>query len=381
MRHPSPTLLACAAFALWPAAAGAQTLSVDRLELRLTGRTQIQFNTTSVDEADLGDLDEEIAASTFETRRVRFGILATWDGWLTAHLEPDFALGSLKLAYAYVNFGFDDAIQLRVGQFKKPFNLFELTSSSKLIAAERGVRIRGLTDAFGDVLGPDLEPVLPLFDGEALVGEEYALLDALGYLGQDMGAAVHGELGRFAYEAGIFNGSGQDRRDTNDAKSFAARVTYRPSAAVPLTLGAGASYRETNKGRDDVASDETFGGAVLGLDAEWGAFRRPGLHLMAEIDFGENLAIGENLLGAQAILAFHRPVAAGRLEALEPLFRASFGDPSLDRPDDAGLLLTPGLNLYFSGRNMILIDWDVFLPLSDAFQTEHALRLQSNVYF
>mgnify|MGYP001217342321 FL=1 len=96
MRHPSAILLACAVLALRPAVAAAQAISAGGLELRLTGRTQIQFNTTSVDEADLGDLDEEIAASTFETRRVRFGVLATWDGWLTGHLEPEFALGNLS---------------------------------------------------------------------------------------------------------------------------------------------------------------------------------------------------------------------------------------------------------------------------------------------
>jgi hypothetical protein len=45
------------------------------------------------------------------------------------------------------------------------------------------------------------------------------------------------------------------------------------------------------------------------------------------------------------------------------------------------MLLTPGLNLHFHGRNQLMLNWDWYLPQGDVFDTHHALRAQAQLYF
>ena len=46
----------------------------------------------------------------------------------------------------YVNLAFDPRLELQVGQFKKPFSRLELTSSSRIVPIEFGLRIRHIDD-------------------------------------------------------------------------------------------------------------------------------------------------------------------------------------------------------------------------------------------
>lgn len=363
----------------------AQVLEAGPVRLALTGRAQIQFNTTSVDEEDVGLRVGDVPSSTFEPRRIRFGWQLEVDDWITAQVQPEFALGQLRLTNAYLNLAFGTRAELRLGQFKRPFSRIFLTSSSTIPPIERGARIRGIEDAFEARVEPDEVPDFFLvFPRDLVVAEEQALLDALGYLGFDVGAALHGRLGTVGYELGIFNGTGADARDDNDGKSLAGRLEYRPWKDRPLVLAASTSYRELLfdglLGGVEVNAAR-LAGTAFSVDAEWGGFRRAGLHLIAEAAAGENLAIDEPLLAAQAILAYFRPLQGRRFEGLEPVFRASFGDPNTERGGDHGWLLTPGVNLYAYGRNRLMLDWDAFFPGSERFDTEHSLRMQAQVYF
>ncbi len=361
-----------------PGPASAQAIDAGPFKLDFTGRVQTQFNTTSVDEDDIG---EPIGWSTFETRRVRLGIQVEYGDWMTGKLEPDFALGRLELKDAWINWAFDPAFEVRFGQFKKPFGRIELISSTQIVPIERGVRIRGLVDAFRPRLDVDGSAIFIDFDGDLVLGEEYELLDVLGYLGRDLGVSIHGDLAdRVGYTVGVFNGNGADARDDNDGKSAAGRLTVDPVGSLPLSLGAGVSYRETVV--DGVLGDELdLGGTAFELDAEWGAFRRPGLHLLLEGAAGENLTVNDPFLAAQGWISYFRPLQGGKVEGLEPLVRLSWADPNTDRDDDDGLLLTPGFNAYFFGRNRFMVNWDVFFSGIEDFDTENALRVQGQVYF
>nr|NIS29666.1 hypothetical protein [Actinomycetota bacterium] len=189
-----------------PGPASAQAIDAGPFKLDFTGRVQTQFNTTSVDEDDIG---EPIGWSTFETRRVRLGIQVEYGDWMTGKLEPDFALGRLELKDAWINWAFDPAFEVRFGQFKKPFGRIELISSTQIVPIERGVRIRGLVDAFRPRLDVDGSAIFIDFDGDLVLGEEYELLDVLGYLGRDLGVSIHGDLAdRVGYTVGVFNGNG-----------------------------------------------------------------------------------------------------------------------------------------------------------------------------
>ena len=48
--------------------------------------------------------------------------------------------------------------------------------------------------------------------------------------------------------------------------------------------------------------------------------------------------------------------------------------------DDDALLLVPGLNVFFAGRNKLSLNWEVFRPMGSTFKTYHALRAQAQLY-
>jgi hypothetical protein len=340
------------------------------VEVRLTGRIQVQYNTTSAEEAESGALPW----STFETRRIRLAAQIAVDDWITGMIEPEYALGDLQLRLAWINLGFTDAFQLRLGQMKKPFGRIFLESSTQTAAIERGLRIRGLADELEAADQDAGGPVLTAFGGGPLIGEEQYILDTTGYQGYDLGAALHGELGRVRYEVGMFNGSGSDRRDENDAKAVAARLSAAPGATVPLTLGIAATHHQRFAGAAEVD------GNAVELFAEWSRFRQTGLHVIAELVAGSTMVVDDSFLAAQGVASYFQPVA-GRIEGVEPVARVSWGDTRRDVEGDAGLLLTPGINLYFLGRNRLLLNWDVYLPEGDRFETTHALRAQAQVHF
>jgi len=339
------------------------------LKLGFTGRLQFQFNTTSVDAQEAGT-DVEPAANTFETRRIRAAVELTLADWIGGMIETDVAMGRLQVRQAWIDLGFSDAFALKAGQYKKPFSLIQLTSSSKIPMIERNVRIRDLADAIETA---DADGVLSKFHGAALLGEEQLLLETLGYDSYDMGASLHGKIGSFGYEAGLFNGTGSDKADENGVKSFASRVTYRLPTTTYLTVGAEASVR------DYLVGPETKKGTALGADLEWGEYKKPGVWLMAEGTMGDNL-VGGDFRAAQAVATYYIPTN-GRVEGVAPVFRVSWGDPDQDVADDAGLLLTPGLNLHFFTRNQLMFNWDWYLPQGDAFSKQHAFRAQVQLYY
>ena len=361
----------------------AQTIKAGDVELRLLGRVQAQFSTTSVDEAELiaaGASVSAIPSTMFETRRIRFGAEVVFRDWLTGKLENEFGMARLQVRDAYLHMAFDPRFQLRVGQFKKPFSLLQLTSSSAWPVIERGVRIRGLAQALvaQDSAAPG-PPVLANVSGVPIVGEEQDMLDLFLYQNFDLGASVNGRFGGFGYTVGVFNGTGFDRNDDTDAKSYAGRLTYSVPVAYPVTVGAAFSYREFRTASRPAI--RTQDGTAFEVDVEIGSFRKEGVHVLGEVSFGDNLySPGDDFLGAQAIVAYFRPLAGKQLEGLEFAGRASYGDPRGDVDDDEGLLLTPGVNLYFFGRNRLMFNWDVFSS-SDRFETENALRAQAQFYF
>src|SRR5688572_24351986 len=169
-------------------AQGVHAQAAPPVRVTLSGRAHIQFNTTTVDEEDAGTTDP-IPSSTFEMRRVRLQANIAVSDWIRGVIEPEFALARLQLKQAWVALDFDSAFTLRAGQFKKPFSLILLSSSTQLAPIERGLRIRNLVDAVtqvGDTLFGELE-------GERILGEEQALVTLMYYGDYDTGAAIEGQ--------------------------------------------------------------------------------------------------------------------------------------------------------------------------------------------
>jgi hypothetical protein len=288
-------------------------------------------------------------------------------------------MARLQIRDAFLNMGFDPRFQLRVGQFKKPFSLLQLTSSSIWPVIERGVRIRGLSDvlALADSTASGAR-VLSRFRGVLLAGEEQELLEQQGYQAFDIGASLHGRFGSFGYHVGAFNGAGTDRISETDKLGFAGRLTYKLPTELPLTVGAGFSNRTI---RLTTTPTITRTGTAFEGDLEVGAFRRNGIRFIGEVTKGRNLGVtDDDFFGAQGVLAFFHPLSGQRLEGLELAGRASYGDPQQDIGGDEAWLVTPGINLYFFGRNRLMFNWDLFL-VGDRFSNENALRAQAQFYF
>lgn len=347
------TLLVAALLAV-PAATVAQSMEAGPVKLDFTGRVQVQFNTTDV----AGEV-----GSRFETRRIRAAFELEIDQWITGKVEPDFAGGSVALKDAWVNLAIDPRFELKAGHFKKPFGLLELTSSSKFPSVERGLRLRGVSG---------LLPGLP--------GEEYELLDGNDYLGRDLGAAAHGSLGMVSYMVGVFNGAGGGQVD--EGKAVAGRLSVAPLSERLLTVSAGVSRSATLD-----AAQNTVGGTAYEVDAEWGGFRRPGLRLLAEYMHGDNLAQLDAqsdpaaMMGAHLVAGWFTPLEGHRVEGIEVVGRASYGDPDTSLSNDEGMLLTPGVTLYFEGRNRLQVNWEIYAPSSDAIPTHSGLVTQLQMYF
>jgi hypothetical protein len=356
------------------AAAPLQVLAqAPAVRVNVTGRVQVQWNSTSVDQ-DEAAAAAPIAATTFETRRVRFGADIQVEDWIRGRIEPELAMGRVQLRQAWMSLEIDSALVVRVGQFKKPFSLIFLTSSARHPMIERGVRVRGLDQALAAAADGEYDAVR----GQLLVGEQHTLLDAQLYLGYELGAAIEGRRAGLAWSFGVFNGTGPDTRAENNGVSMAGRASYTVIGAQPLTLGAGWSRRELNWPAP--TSADTRAGNAIEVDVEYGGFRR-GPWLLAELSTGTNLATQERFTGAQVVAAYFIRSGGDRVEGVEPMARVSWGDPDRTVDGDAGVLVTPGLNLYFFGSNRLMFNWDVYLPEGGRFDVQHAARAQANLYF
>jgi hypothetical protein len=360
--------------ALYMATAVPAQAQAPAVRVNVTGRIQVQWNSTSVDEAEAG-MTTPIAASTFETRRVRLGADVQVADWIRGRIEPELAMGRLQLRQAWVSMEFDPALVVRAGQFKKPFSTIFLTSSARHAVIERGARIRGLDQALVEAAAAD--DTYKSVRGQVLIGEQHTLLDTQLYLGYELGAAVEGRYAGLGWSIGVFNGTGPDMRDENDGLSAAGGVTYELSAAQPLRLGAAWSRRELNWPAP--TSMDTRSGNAFEVDLEYGGFRH-GVWLIAEASTGTNLATRERFAGAQVVGSYFSATSGPRVEGVEPMMRVSWGDPDRTVSGDAGVLVTPGVNLYFFGQNRLMFNWDVYLPEGGR-DVQHAGRAQANLFF
>lgn len=355
--------LVCLALSAVAAAAPAAAQESDPVfRWALTGRVQVQASTTSVDG---DDIPVAPPATAFETRRVRLGAGFAYDEWISGEVEADFAGGGARLTNGFVDLAVHDRLAVRAGQFKKPFGVFELESSTRIRTIERGVRIRGL---------------------EQLVGapaETQYLLGSGGYAGRQVGVMAHGALGRLGYAVGVFNGEGANVQESSDSKAVAGRVTW--AARSPLVLGAAVSRQPTWLTEGPVPVGDEIHGTAVELDATWGGFRQPGLHARAEWMLGDTpfTSTGSDLptmTGVHGLVSWFAP-RDGRVEGWEPVLRLAWADPATELDGDSGFLVTPGLNLYFNGRNRLMANADVYVPEQDGLDPELALVAQLQIHF
>jgi hypothetical protein len=332
--------LACAV----PPPLAAQLGIPDGVTARLSGKLHLQFNTTSVDSAE----GEALPASEILIRRARLTFDVTLNDLISARIEPDYGTGgSFSLRDAWIRFSFDPAFRATLGQFKRPFDLFELTSSSQILVVERTGDIRGV-----DACGP-LGAVCALS----------TLTEGLEYSDRDLGVMIEGAApgDRVRYALAVNNGAGLNTRETNGNKQFTARLSVTPLRKVVVSVnGSRKDYEHPISGADRFATG-------WGADVEIGDFAG-GPHVQAGIVGGGNWTIGTTdldvarFLAGQVIATYQLAVDHEYVRAIEPVARASWADPNTDAADDGGWLVTPGVIVRFSGRTAWYANLDLWMP-------------------
>ncbi len=324
------------------------------MELTVTGRMHAQFNTTSVG----GE-----PGSEYLIRRARITAELKINDFVSGKIQPDFGEGEISLKDAYLRLSFHPAFRATIGQFKRPFDVFELTSSTQILVVERAGGVRGVDACAGP-------------GGTCSFSR---LTEKLQYADRDIGLMIDGEdpSGRFSYAASITNGTGQNTADENGAKSFTGRVGIMPVDDMVVAAHVGAhDYVDPATGNEYAVA---FGG-----DVEIGNFDQ-GLHVQAGVVTGDNWqnlgASGPSkFLSTQGIVTYKLPVTENPFVThVEPVGRVSWGDPDTDVSDDHGWLFTPGFVVYFSGRNKIGLNVDIWSPATG--DAETSLKVQAYLHF
>ncbi|GIW52263.1 MAG: hypothetical protein KatS3mg081_1618 [Gemmatimonadales bacterium] len=357
IRFPAPlAALLAAAASLFAARARAQTsVQAGAVSATLGGRLHTQFNTTSA---------PAVPASEFAIRRARLDAKVQINRFLSGMVQPEFGEGKVLLRVAYAKLDAGAPLSVTIGQFKRPFDRFELTSSNDILVIERTGDIRGV-DACSGVGG---------------VCSLSRLVERLQLGAPDIGIMIEGKdrSGRLGYFLALTNGTGANREDENGSKSFTGRLTL--VAAPGVELGAGIAlhdYVDSLRGTDRYAP-------AWGLDLEVGNFSR-GFHLQAGVVGGANWSnfIGADparFFAAQVIAtykaAWDRPPYA---EAIEPVARVSWADPATAASGDAGFVVTPGLVWYITGRHKMAANVDFWIP--ERGERRFGLKLQSYLSF
>lgn len=350
---------------LWPAIgagfaaltsplAAQTTFHTHAAEISIGGRLHTQFNTSSVDSEPSSDM---------LVRRARVDAFVKINDFLSGFVQPEYAGTRAFLQVAYVRLNFAPALHAMIGQYKRPFDLFTQTSSTDILVIERTGAIRGVGACSG-------------VGGMCSYGQ---FMEKLKLSTPDIGVILDGgdRAGRFSYAVAITNGAGQNVPDENGTKSYTGRLVIAPSSG--LHLSGDLAWH------DYVEPSGTNGYArVVGGDVELGNFTR-GLHVQAGAVTGDNwlnyLAGGPSTFAtAQAIVTYKLPVRhAPYAEAIEPLARVSWGDPDTAIPQDGGVLVTPGIVWFVSGRNKFAANLDLWHP--QAGPTEWGIKIQSYLYF
>ncbi|HEV2130686.1 MAG TPA: hypothetical protein VGR27_06265, partial [Longimicrobiaceae bacterium] len=122
-------------------------------------------------------------------------------------------------------------------------------------------------------------------------------------------------------------------------------------------------------------------GQAWEVDVEYGSFA-PGLHLVAEVASGDVDPFQRSRFhAAQGWIGYRTRAAPGEVAHLEPTFRASYAElGAYAIRGTGGTLLTPGINLYLTPLNRLMLNYDLWLPQGDA-RRESSLKMMFQLAF
>jgi len=220
-----------------------------QVEAKLTGRVHYDMRGINSGLDPIADRDSASVGSNYELRRARIGFTGSLNKQIQFEGVAN-AVGSTTniIDTAFINYGYNQAGQVRVGRFKQPFSLEENTSSNNIDFMERsyvnqitpgkklGAMIHGANDAgftyAASVYQNDFAE-LSNNDGAGTMGALRVTGDLakLANLGEG-NAVVHLGLG---YDKGSYEAAATTSGNTSKASSQTSRATVL-------------SFRDENRG-------------------------------------------------------------------------------------------------------------------------------------
>jgi len=277
--------------------------------------------------------------------------------------------GSIRLRDAFIDVSFMKEVAktrftLRVGQEKKPFSRYELTSSNNLPSIERGAG-RGLPGkASNDIF----------IDG--------------GFESHDVGASAiltsklndHQSL---YLQAGVYNGEGESLNDKNKRKSFGFRGTV--DVWSKLNIG-GSFFSHDNAYINAAKTDSSYSNTAWEADAQWGKPGDEGLYLEGEYLMGHDKSLAKNKIrGFQVIGAYNYRLTSPTswLYAVEPMFRFDSSDPNTASSSNKDRIttVTAGVGFYMSSKAQFRVAYETQKSQATGAKTVSGIRSAMTVNF
>ena len=173
-------------------------------QIQLSGYSHIRFQS----------FEESGKKDGFDIRRARLDLRGNVTHWFLYRIQADLA-EKPKMIDAYGEIKLTDYLLITAGQFKIPFSMENLVSSSKLEMIDRSQAVEALVARGKDVIGNQN--------------------------GRDIGVQMSGAFFKIKdhpfieYSVGVFNGSGINISDTaNAAKDIAGRLVFTPLKGLSI---------------------------------------------------------------------------------------------------------------------------------------------------
>jgi len=223
---------------------GASASAFAQVEAKVTGRVHFDARNISNSLNKIADRDSASVGDTFEVRRARIGIVGTINKDISYEVVGNGVGGTTNwIDTAWGNYGFNKNAQVRVGRFKQPFSLEELTSSNSIDFMER---------SYGNQMVP----------------------------GKRLGAMMHGEpmtgftYGISIYQDGFNEITNQNSLGTKQAARFTfdlAKLNAMPDSVLHIGLGYTGGESQvipTNSGNTQQAAETTTRATILAFRTE-----------------------------------------------------------------------------------------------------------------
>ena len=197
-------------------------------------QTAAKFNYYDDEGLDKAYNQDNVANSGFAVPYAVLGFTGKAFSMVSYNLSVNAAAqGGALLQQAWFDIAIKKSLAFRVGKFKTPFSHAYLTT-----------------------LGESLFPNVPTSLSSSVI-LPYSLNAVTPNIatGFDLGAEVHGNFGKFGYEAGLFNGTGAGTNAATKTFSddwhipsllYAGRLSFMPLGAMPSTQGS-PKVMETNR--------------------------------------------------------------------------------------------------------------------------------------